>query len=30
MKVKELVTYPYFVCRKDTQENEYVYWGFDF
>ena len=30
MKVKELVTYPYFVCRKDTQENEYVYWGFNF
>ena len=30
MKVKELVTYPYFVCRKDTQENEYVYYGFSF
>ena len=30
MKVKELVTYPYFVCREDTQENEYMYYGFSF
>ena len=30
MKVKELVTYPYFVFRRDTYKNEYVYYGFSF
>ena len=30
MKVKELVVYSYFVCREDTQEDEYMYYGFSF
>ena len=30
MKVKELVVFSYFVCREDTQEDEYMYYGFSF
>ena len=28
MKVKELVIYPYFVCREDMLEDEHMYYGF--